>query len=211
MKCFLCQQRTGKRFCPGVKGYICAQCCGQAREVSIECPFECPYLQEAYRYEPQRAAPPAELAYKNHEVPDEFVREHQPFIAAIAMRLLQSASSQSLVDADLRAILDAMVRTWETTSSGLIYETVPENLPRVAIYRDAQKFIENYRKEETERKGMTTLRDGDVLRALVFLGRVAQAHDNRRPRGKSLLAFLRRTFPRIATDRQAPSLIVPGA
>src|SRR5512140_3384823 len=107
MKCPLCEQRSGKRFCPGVNGYICALCCGQAREITIDCPFECPHLQEAYRYEPQKSEEPAEPAYKNHEVSDSFVDDHQDFIGNLAMQLLMGASTQGFIDVDLRAIIDA--------------------------------------------------------------------------------------------------------
>lgn len=212
MKCVICHQRTGKRLCPARNGYICTLCCGQEREVTIECPYECPHLEEAYRFQWHRLERPAEIAYKSHEVPERFVEEKQPLIATISVRLLQGAHEHpGIVDADLRAVIDALVRTYETRSSGLVYDTRPEGPFRGAIYEAVEKLTEEMRQAETQQKGFATLRDGDVLKALVFLGRVAQAHDNGRPRGKSFLAFLRRTFPEAVAGRQAPSLIVPGA
>jgi hypothetical protein len=213
MECAICKQRSGKRFCPGVNGYICALCCGREREVSIDCPFECPHLQDAYRHQRPQAGPPPEIVYKNHEVSDDFVREHEDFVAQVAVTLLRAADAQgAVVDADLRAVLDALVRTYETISSGLIYETLPQSLAGTAIYRDIQKFVEDYRKEEAQRKGMVTLRDGDILKSLVFLGRTAQPYDSGRPRGRAFLAFLRRAFPVAApaAGHRPSGLIVPG-
>lgn len=211
MKCVLCKQRSAKRNCPGVRGYICALCCGTAREVTIECPFECPYLQEAHRYELARAAPPTEVPHASHEVPDSFVREKEPFIGAMSVTLLRWAlDTPGVVDADLRAALDAMIRTFETLGSGLYYETLPETPLQVNIYRELQKFVENWRQQESRQAGTVTVRDSDVLRALVFLRRLAGAHDNGRPRGKAFVSFLRRVFPE-AVAQQSQGVILPGS
>jgi hypothetical protein len=212
MKCPLCNQRNGKRYCPGVRGYICTLCCGQEREVSVECPLECVYLQDAYRHEAARVQPPDEPAYASHgEIEREFVAQHGQFLTALAVRLMEDAFSQpGTVDADLRSVLDALIRTRETLSSGLIYETLPEGLGRTAIYRDLQDFIETWKRQEAERTGMTRLHDSDVLKALVFLGRMAHMHDNQRPRGKAFLALLRRTLPQVQ-PAEPQSVIIPGA
>ncbi len=227
MKCVLCQQRSGKRYCPGVQGYICPLCCGQEREVSIDCPFECAFLQQAHRFEVERRQPPAEIAFASHEVPRHFVEEKQRFISGLAVTLLEAAlelssstapaagQSSPLVlggvrDEDLRAALDSLIRTYETLSTGLVYETLPEGPVRLRLYHGLQEFIEQFRKEEAERAGMALTRDGDVLRSLVFLRRLAQRHDNGRPRGRLFLGFLRRMFPHIP-ERHAQSVIVAGA
>ncbi len=210
MECTLCKQRSGKRYCPGVRGYICTLCCGTEREVSIDCPFECVHLQEAYRNEQQRAEPPEKVAYSENELPEGFVQEHQTFIGAMAVNLLGSATERpGTIDDDLRAVLDSLIRTYQTISSGLVYETLPDGPARVETYRRIQAFVQDWRKQESERTGISVLRDGEVLRSLVFLGRLAQVHDNHRSRGKSFLAFLRRTFP-AAVARQQQNLIVPG-
>ena len=211
MKCVLCHQRSGKRYCPAVRGYICPPCCGREREVSIECPFDCVYLQEAHRYELERAEPPTQLPYAAHDVPRDFLHEKEPFIGGLSHWLMRSAlNNPGVVDADLRTTLDALIRTYETLSSGLVYETLPEGPLRVNLYRELQKFVEDWRKQESQRTGLEAIRDGDVLRSLVFLGRLAQAHDNHRPRGKAFVSFLRRVFPE-TTTQQSQRLIIAGA
>src|SRR5258708_8913499 len=45
--CAICEERKEKRFCPAVHGKICPQCCGEQREVTLDCPSDCPYLRQA--------------------------------------------------------------------------------------------------------------------------------------------------------------------
>ncbi len=59
MSCAICEKRKEKRFCPAVHGRICPQCCGEQREVTLDCPSDCVYLQQAREHEKPR--PMAEL------------------------------------------------------------------------------------------------------------------------------------------------------
>ena len=56
MSCAICQTRKEKRFCLAVHGRICPQCCGEQREVTLDCPSDCVYLQQARQHEKPRAA-----------------------------------------------------------------------------------------------------------------------------------------------------------
>ena len=56
VSCPICEIRKEKRFCPAVHGRICAQCCGEQREVTLDCPSDCPYLRQAREHEKPRAA-----------------------------------------------------------------------------------------------------------------------------------------------------------
>ena len=49
--CKICGRRRARRYCPAVHGEICTICCGTEREVSLLCPLDCEYLQEAHRHE----------------------------------------------------------------------------------------------------------------------------------------------------------------
>jgi len=55
LSCAICEIRKEKRFCPAVHGRICPQCCGEQREVTLDCPSECPYLQQAREHEKPRS------------------------------------------------------------------------------------------------------------------------------------------------------------
>ena len=54
MSCAICEKRKEKRFCPAVHGRICPQCCGEQREVTLDCPSSCVYLQQARQHERPR-------------------------------------------------------------------------------------------------------------------------------------------------------------
>ena len=56
MSCAICEKRKAKRFCPAVHGRICPQCCGEQREVTLDCPSDCPYLRQAREHEKPRAS-----------------------------------------------------------------------------------------------------------------------------------------------------------
>jgi hypothetical protein len=47
VSCVICEKRKEKRFCPAVHGRICPQCCGENREITLDCPSDCVYLQQA--------------------------------------------------------------------------------------------------------------------------------------------------------------------
>src|SRR5438477_8186811 len=86
--CAICHKRKPKRECPGVRGAICPQCCGTEREVTVDCPLDCVYLRESRKHDAEKLAPPTEIPYKDVEVPDRFLYEHEQFIGRISVRML---------------------------------------------------------------------------------------------------------------------------
>ena len=61
LSCAICEIRKEKRFCPAVHGRICPQCCGEQREVTLDCPHDCPYLIQAREHEKPRSADQIDL------------------------------------------------------------------------------------------------------------------------------------------------------
>ncbi|MBN2207973.1 MAG: hypothetical protein JW759_01570 [Candidatus Coatesbacteria bacterium] len=49
IKCVICEQRKGKRFCPLKDAMICSQCCGLI-QTEGNCPEDCPFLKESYEF-----------------------------------------------------------------------------------------------------------------------------------------------------------------
>src|SRR5215212_6262711 len=66
MACAICETRRPRRFCPGVRGDICSVCCGTEREVTVDCPFECEYLQQSRHHE--KPAPLDSPALPNQDI-----------------------------------------------------------------------------------------------------------------------------------------------
>jgi hypothetical protein len=99
------------------------------------------------------------------------------------------------VDGDAREGIEALIKTYRTLESGLIYETRPNNPYAADIQEALKQGIDELRKRLAETSGMQTLRDADVLGALVFLQRLELQHNNGRRRGRAFFDFLRTYFP----------------
>ncbi len=205
MSCAICHKRKPKRHCPGVHGEICSLCCGTERENTVTCPLDCPYLQEAHRYEWERrpGAPLDAIPYANYEIHDNFLYHHDAAIGMIAAQMLKRALELPAVrDSDVRDALDGLIRTRETAASGLLYESVPAGPVPEAIFRDTQAFL-----EETAPK--VQLKDAEILKCLVFLARLVAARNNGRPQCRAFLGFLKQQFPQVA-PAETGGLIVPA-
>lgn len=216
MSCALCHTRKEKRFCPALHDRICAQCCGEAREVTIDCPTDCVYLQQAREHEKPREADqldPAAL-FAQVEVPRQFVYENEHLLVGLSFALAKAArGDRSLNDQDLIAALSAAARTYETlANSGLHYQVSPGSLGQHSVVAEVEKTLKEYREIEQKHRGFSSLRDSDVLRALVFLVRMAHARTSGRPRSRALIDSLFAQFPEkeslIETPENAPSRII---
>src|SRR5436305_5984333 len=127
LACSICETRKEKRFCPAVHGRICPQCCGEQREVTLDCPSDCVYLRQAREHEKPRpvAEVDQESLFPNVEVGQPFLYEQEHLIVGLSFALAKSArADRSIRDSDLIAALAMVARQHEMlTSSGLHYET----------------------------------------------------------------------------------------
>lgn len=62
-QCVYCEDRTGKRECPALGGYICSRCCGEHRGSEIKCPADCRYFQKHEQYQQSKEADPYREAW----------------------------------------------------------------------------------------------------------------------------------------------------
>ncbi len=213
MACAICRIRKPRRFCPGVNGDICSLCCGTEREVTVDCPFDCPYLQEARKHEHSQPVDPGKFPNRDIRVKEEFLEEHEPLLVAAANSLLEAAlDTPGAVDNDVREALDALIRTQRTLQSGVYYESRPVNALANRIFGSTLSGLEEFRDLETEKLGMSRTRDADVLQILVFLQRMELDRNNGRPRGRAFMDFLRGFFSEPESAIAVPpasSLILP--
>ncbi len=216
MSCAICETRKEKRFCLAVHGRICPQCCGEQREVTLDCPSECVYLQQARQHEKPRAAGDLQDAdlFLQVEIGDQFIYEHEHLLLGLSYALAKGARAHhDLNDCDLIATLTSMAKSYETlVNSGLHYETPVQSLSQQAIADEVGKMLKEYREAEQKHLGFTRLRDSDVLRALVFLLRMAHGRTSGRPKSRAFMDFLFGQFPEkksaIATPEEAGSRII---
>ena len=195
MKCRLCEMRKPRRYCPGVSGDICSICCGDKREVTVDCPLDCPYLAEARLHEKLIEIVPEEVPNRDIRVPEEFLRDHEPLLIFLGAKILEAAlATRGAADSDVREALESMIRTLRTLQSGLYYETKPDNPVAASVQQKVQEGVEALRKELSE-KGAPALRDAEILGTLVFLQHLAIARNNGRLHGRAYLSYLYAHFP----------------
>jgi len=216
LSCAICEIRKEKRFCPAVHGRICPQCCGEQREVTLDCPLDCPYLQQAREHEKPRAADqidPAAL-FLQIELPDQFMYEKEHLLMGLTYALAKAArADHSVHDQDLVSALTMLATTYERrVNSGLHYEQplTSEAQRRVSI--EVETMVKEYREAEQKHIGYSTLRDSDVLKGLAFLLRLAHGRTSGRPRSRAFVEFLYAQFPEresaVITPQEAGSRII---
>jgi hypothetical protein len=204
--CAICQTRKPRRYCPGVRGDICPICCGTEREMTVDCPFECPFLQESRGREKRPILNPDEFPNQDVRITDRFLSEREPLLMFMS-GLLASASMQvRAIDNDIREALDGLIRTYRTLQSGLVYDSVPPNPLAAHIFTEVRRNVDAFRERVAEQQGVHTIRDTDVLGILVFLQRLELQHNNGRRKGRAFLQFLLEYFP-----VQPPEHAVPDA
>ena len=198
-------------------GRICPQCCGEQREVTLDCPSDCPYLLQAREHEKPRPADevnPADL-FLQVELTDQFIYESEHLIMGLSFALAKSAhANRMLNDRDLIAALTSLAKSYETlVNSGLVYETPTTNVAHQAVAAEVQNMVKEYREAEQKHTGVTRLRDSEVLRALVFLVRMAHGRTSGRPRSRAFIDFLFSQFPEktgvVAPEEVGSRIITP--
>ena len=201
MACAICKHRREKRHCPGIQGEICAICCGEQREESIACPFECPYLEQAHERE-SLDHDPAGLPNRDFPIPKNFLDKNVELLMTLQHAVLKTAIERGAVDSDAREALGGLVRTYQTMSSGLYYESRPANPIAAAMFDAVQARVAEIRKLENER-GVHRLQDSQILTVLVFLQHLEYGLNNGRKRGRSFLHNLLGTMMGFAGEMQA--------
>jgi len=193
--CKLCEKKRARRHCPALGADICPSCCGTERENTIDCPSSCEYLQEARLRE--HPATQAEDAFPNQDIKvgEDFLREKELEVVWMADALARAMEEEHAVDQDAREALDALIRTYRTLESGLIYESRPNNPYAAALQEALKSAVEKLRQQTAETSGMQTLRDADMLGVLVFLERIQLQYANGRRRGRAFYDFLNSQFP----------------
>jgi len=209
LSCAICETRKEKRFCPAVHGRICPQCCGEQREVSLDCPSDCPYLRQAREHEKPRSAEqidPASL-FLQIEVSDQFMYEHEHLLMGLTYALAKAARAErSLHDQDLIAALSMLVTTYQRrASSGLHYEEPLANELQRRAAMEVETMVKEYREAEQKHMGYSTLKESDVLKALVFLVRLGQGRTSGRPKSRAFVEFLFAQFPEKESAIVAPA------
>jgi hypothetical protein len=216
LSCAICEIRKEKRFCPAVHGRICPQCCGEQREVTLDCPLDCPYLRQAREHEKPRAADQIDPAglFLQVEVSDQFMYEKEHLLMGLTYALAKAArADRSLHDQDLIATLTMLASSYERrVNSGLHYEQPLTSESQRRAVAEVETMVKEYREAEQKHVGYSSLHDSDVLKALVFLLRLAYGRTSGRPKSRALVEFLFAQFPEkesaVVTAQESGSRII---
>jgi len=218
LSCVICHIRKEKRFCPALHGRICPQCCGEQREVTLDCPSDCPYLRQAREHEKPRPSDqidPAAL-FLQVEIPDQFMYQAEHLIMGLTYALAKAArADRNLNDQDLIAAVSALAtRYFRLVNSGLHYEQPIPSASQLRIAAEVENMIKEFREAEQKHRGYSTLRDSDILCTLVFLVRLAHGRTSGRPKSRAFEEFLLAQFPEkessvLTTQEAGTRLIVP--
>jgi hypothetical protein len=216
LSCAICEIRKEKRFCPAVHGRICPQCCGEQREVTLDCPSDCPYLRQARQHEKPRAADQLDpvALFLQVEISDQFTYEREHLLMGLTYALDKAArADRNLNDADLISALSAMCASRERLmTTGLHYEQPLTSSAQLAVAAQVEEMLKQYREAEQKHMGYSSLRDGDVLKALVFLVRLGIGRTSGRPKSRAFIDFIFDQFPEkdaaVLTPQEASRRII---
>jgi hypothetical protein len=211
-QCPICGKRRPDRFCPAKGEKICAPCCGKEREVTLDCPPDCAYLIAAHRYEQEhrKPLPESEVPFPGVEFSSQLIYERERFLSGLAYSISQFAADHpELTDEHTLTAIKTLGETYRTLVSGIYYENPPAVQPTAGLYRAMADFIQDYKKEETERVGFSAVKNSEIFYALVFLARLIRNWTNGRPRARIYVHFLRGQFPQQDRQPEESRIIAP--
>lgn len=217
MSCAICETRKEKRFCLALGGRICPQCCGEQREIVLDCPSQCPYLQQARKHEGAVGIDHLKRAelFLEVEIEDEFLYEHQQLVEGLMYGLYGRAARQDVRDRDLIEVLASLVKNQQTmVNSGLYYQAPTANIAQQEIADGLRAMVKKFQETEHQHRGYTSLREADILKAWVLLLRLAHAHTSGRPKSRAFIDFLRQHFldetsPLVRPEEAGTRIVAP--
>jgi hypothetical protein len=209
--CPICQKRKANRFCPAKSESICSVDCATEREVTIDCPSDCPHLVASRNYESRRGdqVDVSKVPFAGIRIAPAAFRDHGPLLDAIALALCNFAGEhRELVDSDVIAALQNLAESYQTLAKGLYYEKPLDYRLQHELVNQLKETITAHKKNDSVRTGVSSLRDETVRDALIFFTQVGAMRTNGRPKGRAYLDFLRREFKWQPTAVSASSGLV---
>ena len=144
--CPLCRKRRARRACPALLRDICTVCCATKRLSEIRCPSDCRYLASAQHH------PPAVLQ-RQQERDARFllpiVAELQPRqgeLLLFVQRLLHAIARSGelpIDDRTVRETAEALAKTYDTASKGIIYEHQASSPPAERLARELKPRLDD--------------------------------------------------------------------
>jgi hypothetical protein len=155
--------------------------------VTIDCPRDCPYLTASREYDATRQPlDRSKLPFAEVEIPLTLLRKHGQVIEELTHAICDfAANHREVVDVDVLAALQSLAEAYRTLTSGIYYENPPVHPLQRGIYEELKTAIADFKKDEAQRQGMATTRDGDLRDVLIFLTQLGATRSNGRPKGRA--------------------------
>jgi len=216
LACPICQKRKPRRFCPAKSGNICSVCCGTEREVTIDCPSDCPHLIASRDYDWHRrqqndSADWSKAPFREARLDHDFVISHIELVSIFAYAIcLFARDHRPLVDSDVIAVLTSLAETYRTLSSGIYYEKLPDYRLQAELYHALQTALTDFKKKQAQAM-MSSVRDSEVRDVLMSMAQLGYVRHNGRPKGRAFLDILRGQFtsPELAKPAASDVLLLP--
>ncbi len=206
--CPLCETRQPKRFCPAKGEDICSVCCGTKREVEIDCPSDCAYLQSGREYESRKSILPGPTTYRTERLwQDEFILSHTGIFLEMWKSILGVRGRYpEIVDADLQAALESLVQTYQTLDKGIYYETLPGGSLQKEIYVALKSVFDS----AGQKADISRLKTGTILDCLNFHREMGQGMNLSRPRSRVFLDQIEKMYGSTAANPiEEPRILLP--
>lgn len=208
-RCPLCDLRKAKRYCPAKLDLICTICCGSKREVEIDCPSDCVYLQAGREHEKEKNSSSDHIHLKDPRFFDRnFVESLSPVIMVINQTILGVRDDfPEMTDADLREALDSLIRTYETQIKGIYYDFNPSGQVSRHIFHAVKQLVEN--PAENNQASGRKLKTDMVLDSLKFNSEMLEATILPRPKSRAFLDDLQKFFNESPAQKDDSLIILP--
>lgn len=170
--------------------------------MTIDCPLDCEHLIAAREHE-RPPEPEREMPYPEVRVTDQFLSESRELAMTTGQMLLVAAlTNAGATDLDMRDALDALIRTYKTRDTGLVYDTRPANPVAAAVQARFESDLDKLREAVAQQSGIHSIRDKDVLGVLVFWARAERSRNNGRRRSRAFIHSLGALVPPRASKPQ---------
>jgi hypothetical protein len=151
------------------------------------------------------------IPFQNRRVPSRVLDGREALFLEVAYAVcLFSRDNPALVDSDVQASLQALAETYQTLTSGILYEKPPGHRLQRELYQAFMAAVARYKEQDAGQVMVAreSLLDGDVRDALIFLTQLSALRSNGRPKGRAFIDSLRSQFKRGAFERPPYALIV---
>lgn len=206
--CPICAERGAKRHCPARSEAICAVCCATGREVTIDCPGDCPHLRAGHSFESDKRVIDPQLIKRFRQYDDQFLHRFSPALDALSRVVLETRTDYpGLVDQHVVEVTRALSATLRTLSSGIYYDTAPAGGPAAAaLFRNAKERLDGWM---TPASGdAPPLGVADAQRLIDFWGVLAEMRTSGKPLSRTYLQWLVRVVGERPGESE-PKIILP--